>query len=224
VLTQPQFDRILSALPILQRADAHLLREFQHAAFYARIPAGHDVFVEGDDVEGIALLISGVVRVYKIGETGREITLYRFGLGESCILTANAILSQKTFPAIATVEREAEAVMVPAETFRSWVRRFDLWREFVFDLLSQRLSSVMMIVDEIAFRRMDARVASLLLARSRAHNPIRMTHQEIAAELGSSREVISRLLEDFSERGAIRGGRGEVEVLDFDFLESRSAV
>lgn len=224
MLTQPQFDRILSALPILQRADAHLLREFQHAAFYARIPAGHDVFVEGDDVEGIALLISGVVRVYKIGETGREITLYRFGLGESCILTANAILSQKTFPAIATVEREAEAVMVPAETFRSWVRRFDLWREFVFDLLSQRLSSVMMIVDEIAFRRMDARVASLLLARSRAHNPIRMTHQEIASELGSSREVISRLLEDFSERGAIRGGRGEVEVLDFDFLESRSAV
>jgi len=224
VINQGQFDRIAQALPILQQADTHLLREFQQAAFYARIPAGHDVFVEGDDVEAIALLISGVVRVYKIGETGREITLYRFGLGESCILTANAILSQKTFPAIATVEREAEAVMVPAEAFRSWVRRYDLWREFVFDLLSQRLSSVMMIVDEIAFRRMDARVASLLLTRSRLGNPIRTTHQEIAAELGSSREVISRLLEDFAERGVIRSGRGEVEILDFDFLESRSAV
>ena len=224
MINQGQFDRIAQALPILQQADTHLLREFQQAAFYARIPAGHDVFVEGDDVEAIALLISGVVRVYKIGETGREITLYRFGLGESCILTANAILSQKTFPAIATVEREAEAVMVPAETFRSWVRRYDLWREFVFDLLSQRLSSVMMIVDEIAFRRMDARVASLLLTRSRLGNPIRTTHQEIAAELGSSREVISRLLEDFAERGVIRSGRGEVEILDFDFLESRSVV
>ena len=224
MINQGQFDRIAQALPILQQADTHLLREFQQAAFYARIPAGHDVFVEGDDVEAIALLISGVVRVYKIGETGREITLYRFGLGESCILTANAILSQKTFPAIATVEREAEAVMVPAETFRSWVRRYDLWREFVFDLLSQRLSSVMMIVDEIAFRRMDARVASLLLTRSRLGNPIRITHQEVAAELGSSREVISRLLEDFAERGVIRSGRGEVEILDFDFLESRSAV
>ena len=224
MINQGQFDRIAQALPILQQADTHLLREFQQAAFYARIPAGHDVFVEGDDAEAIALLISGVVRVYKIGETGREITLYRFGLGESCILTANAILSQKTFPAIATVEREAEAVMVPAEAFRSWVRRYDLWREFVFDLLSQRLSSVMMIVDEIAFRRMDARVASLLLERVQTCNPIAVTHQEIAAELGSSREVISRILESFAGAGAIRPTRGAIEIVDFEALKSLAAA
>ena len=102
------------------------------------------MFAEGDRVEMIALLISGVVRVYKIGETGREITLYRFGLGESCILTANAILSQQSFPAVATVEQAAEAVMIPADTFRDWVRRYDMWRGFVFDLLSQRLSSVIL--------------------------------------------------------------------------------
>jgi CRP/FNR family transcriptional regulator len=211
-------------MPILRRADAHLRREFQGVAFLARIPKGRDVFVEGDRVEAIALLISGVVRVYKIGETGREITLYRFGLGESCILTANAILSQKTFPAIATVEQAAEAVMIPADAFRDWVRRYDVWREFVFDLLSQRLSSVMMIVEEIAFRRMDSRVTDLLLSRSRLQNPIRITHQEIASELGSSREVISRLLEDFVERGIIRTGRGEVEILDIDSLESRASM
>jgi len=220
MIDQNQAKRISLALPILQRADAQLLREFQQAAYLASIPAGQDVFLEGDQVEAIALLISGVVRVYKIGETGREITLYRFGNGQSCILTANAILSQKTFPAIATVEKEAEAVMIPADIFRDWVVRYDMWREFVFDLLSQRLSSVMAIVDEIAFRRMDARVASLLLARIRMQNPLRITHQEIAAELGSSREVISRLLEDFSERGLIRSGRGEIEVLDKEGLAS----
>jgi CRP/FNR family transcriptional regulator len=224
MLTQQQFDRILLTLPILQRAEAQLLRDFQNAAYFARIPVGRDVFIEGDDVDGIALLISGVVRVYKVGETGRELTLYRFGLGESCILTASAILNHKTFPAIATVEREAEAVMLPAATFREWVRRYDLWRDFVFDLLSQRLSSVMAVVDEIAFRRMDARIASFLLARSRTQNPILVTHQEIAAELGSSREVISRLLQDFSEAGIIRSSRGEVEILDFEFLESRSLM
>ena len=149
----------------------------------------------------IALLISGVVRVYKIGETGREITLYRFGLGQSCILTANAILSERSFPAIATVEREAEAVMIPADTFRDWVRRHDLWREFVFDLLSQRLVSVMALVEEVAFQRMDRRVAAFLLNRAQIQNPIHITHQEIAAELGSSREVISRLLEDLASEG-----------------------
>jgi CRP/FNR family transcriptional regulator len=220
MIDQNQVQRISLALPILQQANAQLVREFQQAAFLTKIPRGRDVFLEGSRVDAIALLISGVVRVYKIGETGREITLYRFGNGQSCILTANAILSQKTFPAIATVEKEAEAVMIPADTFRDWVVRYDLWRGFVFDLLSQRLSTVMAVVDEIAFRRMDARVASLLLARMEMQNPIRITHQEIAAELGSSREVISRLLEDFSERGLIRSGRGEVEVLDRRGLES----
>ncbi len=222
MIAQEHFDRIASALPVLQRADSRLAREFAQAAWIARIPVGRDVFVEGDRVDAIALLISGVVRVYKVGETGREITLYRFGLGESCILTANAILSQQSFPAIATVEQEAEAVMIPADTFRDWVRRYDLWRGFVFDLLSQRLSSVMALVDEVAFRRLDARVAALLLERSRAQNPIRITHQEIAAELGSSREVISRLLEDFASRGLIRSARGMVEILNPQSLRTRA--
>lgn len=218
-----QFRRIARALPLLERADPELVREFREASFFARIPAGRDVFLEGDHVEAIALLISGVVRVYKISETGHELTLYRFGNGQSCILTANAILSQKTFPAVATVEQEAEAVMVPAEVFRRWVSRYDVWREFVFDLLSQRLASVMEIVDEVAFRRMDSRVADFLLDRARVQNPAQITHQEIASELGTSREVISRLLEDFSEQGLIRAGRGEIEVLDRDRLRARVA-
>ncbi len=199
-------------------------RKFRQKAFYAHIPEGHDVFVEGDRADAIALLISGVVRVYKIGETGREITLYRFGNGESCILTANAILSQKNFPAIATVEKEANAVMIPAEIFRDWVSRYDLWREFVFDLLSERLSSVMEIVEEVAFHRMDERVIAFLLERLGQSDSIHITHQEIAAELGSSREVISRILEDFSTQGFIHVSRGTIKVLDRDGLESRSAV
>lgn len=211
-------------MPILQQSDAVFIREFTQAAFFARIPAGHDVFLEGDQVEAIALLISGVVRVYKIGETGRQITLYRFGNGSSCILTANAILSQKTFPAIATIEQDAEAVMIPADSFRDWVRRYDLWREFVFDLLSQRLSTMMAIVDEVTFQRMDRRVAALLLNRARTQNPLHITHQEIAAELGSSREVISRLIEDFVSEGCIRSGRGTIEALDFELLRSRSLM
>ena len=219
MLNEFQFSRLAQSLPLLQNADAALVREFQQAATFAHIPAGQDVFLEGDRVEGIALLISGVVRVYKIGGTGREITLYRFGLGQSCILSANAILNQITFPAIATVEQDAEAVIIPSATFRDWVRRYDLWREFVFDLLSQRLSSLMTIVDEVAFQRMDARLASFLRTRSRVQNPMRITHQEIASELGTSREVISRLLEDLSARGLVRSARGEIEVLDEAGLE-----
>ncbi len=214
MLTPDQFSRIAPHLPFLHTADPALIRDFREQAFYVRIPAGKDVFVEGSRVDAIALLVSGVVRVYKVGESGREITLYRFGTGQSCVLTANAILSQQSFSAIATVEQDAEAVMIRADVFHGWVRRYGLWLDFVLDLLSQRLASVMEIIDEAAFQRMDLRVAALLLERSRTRNPLDITHQQIAAELGSSREVISRILESFTRQGLVQLGRGTIEILD----------
>jgi CRP/FNR family transcriptional regulator len=224
MLNHEQYQRLTQALPVLNQAEIDLARAIQSDGVFRRIPAGADVFVEGDRTESIAFLLSGVVRVYKVSETGREITLYRFGLGQSCILTANAILSRQSFPAIATVEEEAEAVLIPAESFRDWVRRYDLWREFVFDLFSQRLQAVMTIVDEVAFQRMDRRVAAFLLEQAQAGNPIEITHREIAAEVGSSREVISRLLEDFSSQGMLATARGSIEVLDFQALEAVSLM
>ena len=217
-----QYERIQAALPFLGKADAEVTRDFMRAAYLTRLPAGQDVFMEGRRVDAIALLLSGSVRVYQIGETGREITLYRFTHGESCILTANAILSQQTFPAIATVERTAEAVMIPADVFRDWIRRIDLWREFLFDLLSRRLSSVIATVDEVAFRRMDARVSAVLLSHSAGQSQVRLTHQQIAAELGSSREVISRLLEDLEADGLVRRSRGSIELVDIPGLRRRA--
>ncbi len=224
MLEAKYYDRIAEALPFLKKTDSQIAREFRQAAYYARIPVGKDIFVEGDAVQSIALLLSGNVRVYKIGENGREITLYRFGLGESCILTANAIMNHQTFPAVALVESEAEAIMVPAETFRDWMRRYEEWRTFLFDLLSQRLAAVMSIVDEVVFHRMDARVAALLLRRTDQGSIIQITHQEIAAELGSSREVISRILEGFESAGLISSSRGQVEIVDAAELEARTEM
>ena len=224
MLTLEQFQLITNALPILRKDHPTLLREFQSQAFYTRIPAGKDVFVEGDLADSIALIISGVVRVYKIGETGREITLSRFGQGESCILTANAILSNQSFPAIATVEEDAEAIIISADDFRDWVKRYDLWREFVFELLSNRLATVMAVVDEVVFQRMDSRVATWIMKQSLITNPIRVTHQEIAAELGSSREGISRILEDFSKTGLIGLARNSIEIVDKKRLGKRAVM
>lgn len=224
MLDNQQFQRIAGVLPLLGRAEPALVRAFRAEAYWARIPAGRDVFVLGSRAGAIALLLSGVVRVYKIGETGREITLYRFGHGESCILTANAIMSQQAFPAIATVEEAAEAVMIPADVFRDWVGRYAPWRDFLFDLLSQRLVSMMEIVDEVAFQRVDVRVAAFLLERGQAGRSIAVTHREIAAELGSSREVISRIVKSLSADGLIRTGRGEIEIVDPGRLRARTTM
>lgn len=220
MLDQDQFARVLHVLPFLKQSPPQIQEEFRRVAYFARIPPGHDIFHFGDRVDAIALLVSGGVRVYKIGDTGREITLYRINAGESCILTANSILNQQTFSAIATVEEQSEAIMIPADTFRQWVDQYDIWRKFVFELLSQRLSVVMEIVEEVAFGRMDVRVASLLLERSQAQNPVVTTHHEIATELGSSREVISRILSNLANRELIQVKRGAIEVLDAQALQA----
>lgn len=223
MLDPEQFERAQAHLGVLAQAEPELKREFQQAAYMARIPVGRDVFLEGDRVDAIPLLLSGTVRVYQVSASGREVTLYRFQPGESCVLTANAILSHQDFPAIASVEREAEAVMVPSDTFRAWVHDHELWREFYFDLIANRLASVMALVDEVAFQRMDRRIASLLLSRAQEQDPIMITHQEIADELGSSREVISRILEDLAGRGLLRTERGAVHIVDPAALEQIAA-
>jgi CRP/FNR family transcriptional regulator, anaerobic regulatory protein len=224
MLETEHYQRIAQVMPFLKRVDSEIAREFRQAAYYTRIGVGKDIFVEGDAVQAIALMLSGNVRVYKIGENGREITLYRFGLGESCILTANAILNQQTFPAVALVESEAEAIMIPAETFRDWIRRYDEWRAFLFDLLSQRLASTMALVDEVVFHRMDARISALLLRRADRGSILQITHQEIAAELGTSREVVSRILEGFDSAGLISSSRGQIEIVDAEGLEARAEM
>jgi CRP/FNR family transcriptional regulator len=114
--------------------------------------------------------------------------------------------------------------MIPSETFRDWMRRYDEWRAFLFDLLSQRLASTMALVDEVVFHRMDARVAALLLRRASQGSIIQVTHQEIAAELGTSREVISRILEGFDAAGLIAVARGQVEIMDPGELEARAEM
>lgn len=213
-----QFRRCVHALPFLSALTRDQVDAFCGVANWVQIPKGRDVFAEGDRTEALALVLAGTVRVYKIGESGREITLYRFGHGESCVLTANAILSHHSFPAIATVEDDVEAVTVPDFSLREWVGASSVWREFVFELFSQRLSAIMSIVEEVAFRRMDARLASYVLERAAHANPIQCTHQEIASDLGSSREVVSRLLEDFAKAGVLVVSRGLIEITNADAL------
>jgi CRP/FNR family transcriptional regulator len=210
-------------LPFLSDERSAIARDFAAGASIHHVPAGTHLFMEGDACGAIAILLDGSVRVYKIGETGREITLYRFDRGESCILTANCILSRAQFPAIATTARDTEALMIPADTFRDWVNRYPPWRDYVFNLLSLRLAMVMTVVDEVAFRHMDARIADYLLQRAaKAGDTMRVTHQEVAAELGTSREVVSRILQDFIEAGAIETGRGTITLKQPDKLATHS--
>jgi CRP/FNR family transcriptional regulator len=211
--------RVEAAAPWLRALEADLVDECLRLTTLVRLPAGRDVMAEGQRVEAVPLVLSGAIRVYRISETGREITLYRFRQGECCVLSADSILGRRFFPANAQVEEDVEALLIPAAAFDRWLDRSPTWRAYVFDALSRRLVSLVDTVDDVAFRRMDVRVAEHLLARCGGRPAtVTLTHQAIADDLGSSREVVSRILEDLQARGAIRLSRGAVEVRDPDGL------
>lgn len=178
------------------------------------VPAQQFICLEGDQCQALPFVVDGRARVYKSSDSGREITLYRLESGSSCILTASCILSTQPFPAFAVTETPVTAFMVPAPVFRDWLARYSVWREYTFGLLADRLAQVMALVEEVAFERMDVRLGSYLIAASQAQPILYTTHEAIAVELGSSREVVSRLLKNFEHKQFIALGRGQIRVIN----------
>ncbi len=218
------FERISAAFPFLKGADAEIRDQVLAGAVITQIPKGRIIFLEGDECSQLALMLSGTVRVYKPAESGREITLYRLARGESCVLTASCIFSKSQFSAVAVTEEDVEAAIVPAGIFRNWINRYEIWRNYIFDLLSKRLAEVIATIEEVAFRRMDIRIAEHLIRLAEADiNEIRTTHHDIAMELGTSREVVSRILKHFEYEKLISLGRGTITIHDMKDLEKKAA-
>ena len=206
---QPVYERF----PFLARAEPSLRTAFFDHAMRTQLAKGTFICMEGNRCAHLPLVVSGTARVYKISEQGREITLYRIAPGESCILTASCVISDRAFPAFAIAETDIDAFAIPTMHFRAWMNQYEGWRAYVFELLATRLSTVMEVVEEVAFHHMDARLASYLLEATGGEGGlIRKTHEAIAADLGTSREVVSRILKEFERKGYLSLSRGAVQV------------
>lgn len=176
-------------------------------------PAGTIICNTGDECQNLIILLEGQVRVYRPAEDGRSITLYHIGEGESCILTASCILNTSAFPATAVVEKDARGLAIPAKNVYDWLKTEAVWQQYIFALLSQRMGDLICLVDALAFHNLEARLTHWLLEHAQHSQLIQTTHQAIAEELASSREVISRLLKEFERAGSIQLGRGEIKIL-----------
>jgi CRP/FNR family transcriptional regulator len=208
----------LNRFAFYRQAQAALQAAIAAAAEPVSVAAGADLFREGDVCRQLALVGSGSVRVFKTGEMGREITLYHVEAGRACLVSMLSVLAGT--PAVATARSEvpAEVLMIPGAAIRAWVKTSDAMRDYAIETMAEGLVDVLALVEEVAFAKMDVRLAGFLLHRFASRPLMVATHDEIAAELGTAREVVSRLLQKLARTGAIEVGRGRIELRDESVL------
>lgn len=200
--------------PPLLRMDDSSARTLAEAARHVTIPAGTILFQDGTRCSDYVLVLDGSVRVQKVSESGREIVLYRVERGQSCVLTTSCLMTNDDYSAEGIAETEVKAVTLPAARFRALLASSDVFRDFVFSTYATRISELLMLIEEVAFGRIDARLAQCLIEHGDQQSEVKGTHQELAMELGTAREVVSRQLKEFERRGWVALQRGRLRLLD----------
>jgi len=180
---------------------------------------GDNNFGPGKSPENMLFLLDGTVRVQQVSDTGHEIVLYRIEAGQSCVLTTACLLAYEDYSAEGVAETSVQAAAIPRDVFDDLVAQSKLFRDFVFAAFSKRITDLFLMIDEVAFQRMDVRLADKLIRLSNNQDIIATTHQKLSVELGTAREVISRQLQEFQRRGWIEQGRGNINLLNRTKLE-----
>jgi CRP/FNR family transcriptional regulator len=184
------------------------------AARPVRMQAEQPVFRGGSPCANYVLLLTGSVRVQVIGEGGREAVLYRVLPGQSCVLTTCCILSGDAYPAEGFTEADVHALVITKPAFDRALETAPAFRRFVFANLGERIADIILRMEEITFRPVERRIAAYLLSVTPTESTLHATHQEIAVEVGSAREVVSRHLKRMESSGLVSLGRSSVQVTD----------
>ncbi|RKN74970.1 Crp/Fnr family transcriptional regulator [Paenibacillus ginsengarvi] len=164
-------------------------------------------------------VLRGSVRILKVSRQGREVTLYRVQDGQSCVLMMASILGESAYEASASIEAETEIMLIPIPLFKSWLDVYQPLKRYIFQQITQRITSVTELLENIAFKPISYRIADFLIKQSASNGTvIKITHEQLAIELGTAREVISRALKDFSRKNIVVSGRGQLQIVDRNLL------
>ena len=193
--------RVLDAFPFLGTVPRGSRDAFLSRAIFKDLEHRQMLVSDGASSGYLLLVLSGTLRVFKVSEAGRELTLYRIERGESCVLTATCIMNGGSFPAVAASEGRTQVALAPAALLCRLVEEHAEWRRLVFSLYARRLEIMLTLVEEVAFHHIDARIAS---------------------ELGTSREVVTRILKDFEADGLVSTHRARVEIRSAEALQGRA--
>ncbi|MBI1396166.1 MAG: helix-turn-helix domain-containing protein [Betaproteobacteria bacterium] len=204
-------ERLRTLYPALEGLDDARLDGILDDAVVVRVKAGTVLFDDESPCQAFPMLIEGTIRISKVGANGRELQLYRVVPGESCILTSSCLLGHVAYNARGVAETDIVAVTLPQPVFSRLLGEHEPFRDYVFSLFAERIAELMQLVEAVAFQRLDQRLATLLLGKGKV---VRTTHQALADELGSVREIVSRLLKSFAEQGLVSLAREQIEIVD----------
>ncbi|HFD12789.1 MAG TPA: Crp/Fnr family transcriptional regulator [Crenotrichaceae bacterium] len=203
--------------PSFAEAQDPAVNDFMHSAKLINVSDRQMVFSVGDPCENYLLLLEGQIRVQLIAETGREVMLYTVSSGDSCVLTTSCLMEHKPYPAEAFTDADIRAFLISEADFNKALEKSDFFRKYVFSNISNRLSSVIHRMEDVVLNPIEARLAKYLLSIDEP--VIKKTHQELASEMGTAREVISRHLRQLKISGWVQLSRGKITLIDRSALE-----
>ncbi len=201
---------------IISTSGSDILKDARHV----QLEKQQVVFRAGELSSRFFWVIDGQVRVQQTSPQGREIVLYRIGPGESCMLTTACLFGRVPYPANGITESKVEAITLSAQDFYQAIETSPAFRQFAFQSYGQRLIDMLTVVEDIAFTRLDIRLARKLVELGGRDSLVAITHNALAIELGSAREVVSRALKEFEMKAWIRRDHGRIELIDRDALVS----
>jgi len=201
----------LAQFPIFKTLPAQDLEEALRAAHVRRVSKGATPFSTNSPCLGFSMLLSGSIRVVKLAPNGREVELYRLQPGESCLISSSCMLGKANYSATAVAQTDLLVFTIPPTMFKQLMARNEAFRDFVFSQFSQRLADLMMLVEAIAFQKLDQRLAALLLEEG---PELKTSHAKLADRLGTVRDIVGRLLKNFEQRALVTLGRERIRVID----------
>jgi len=217
--------KLSKLVPFFKDSPPEVDNEFAKNVIFKKIPKGQFIAMEGENCNYLPIVKSGLVRVYKLSQNGQEMTLYRIKPGESCILTMSCLLTNEQFPAIAFTETESEIILIDAKSIKSWVNKYTVWRDYIFNYMSSIILKVLTLLENTTFNRTETRIIDFLLLNSdEKGDQLTLTHQHIASEIGTSREVVSRILKELESQQIIKLSRGSISILKKEALKKRNLV
>ena len=202
-------DGLMSDYPFLKMLDEEALAIIERNLVQKKVQAG-ELLINGEEAcWGFSFIKSGVLRVYRLNDEGREVTLYRLRKGDSCFMSVICALTQSKTHAYVRVEEDSELVILPMLLFEKYLMNHPVYLQFVFKNLYEKFLSVIQVVENVTFNSIEQRVIDYLQQLSRGGLLYR-THEQIAFDIGSTREVVSRTLKSLERKGKVKLERGKI--------------